>query len=666
MNTVISRLPWLFCSLLTCSLLTFSLSYATLAASTTVSTTTPKVAPENALKTELISDENWLTNAQFVQAVTLDSTHQKQFLAVSESMGIGLLDQQGKVLSHIATNSEHLDFKWLPQSTRQGVLTTLDINSGNVQLIKVDFVRKTIALMIEYPPKNSAIEALCLGESDGKQHIELFTVGVNGEVKQMALTTPVNGAWRLIEINRFPVGPNIKSCAVDDVTNSLYISEENIGVWRYTTDPEQELIRTLLQLPAGLEVEYVDTTAVGDVAVVSPSTNRVWLLNHAANTFSPATLPSKLAPETVQISRIGERLTAFVFDDETQTNYQVDLGKQKVKTSKPLTSDPITSLPAYAQTAPVISYGDAADDPEIWVNTVNPSQSLIYGTDKRHGLNVYALNGKLRQSLAVGRVNNVDIRYNVKVNGEYVDIAAASNRTRKSISLFKIDRHTGLVSFLTDIQTDLADPYGLCMGQYNEQLVVWINDTDGRFQRYDLAFSDNRVKGTKSLEWTVPSQPEGCVSDDANKRLFYGEESTGVWLKQLDNAAEDKLVTSLNHEVAADIEGMSIYMLNGKNYLVVSSQGNNRYAVYAIDENHQYLGVFEVGANWSKFIDGASETDGLAVTHHNLGAQLPYGLLVVQDGHNVMPKATQNFKLVDGTLLREWILSRVTKLGNHR
>ena len=106
---------------------------------------------------------------------------------------------------------------------------------------------------------------------------------------------------------------------------------------------------------------------------------------------------------------------------------------------------------------------------------------------------------------------------------------------------------------------------------------------------------------------------------------------------------------------------MSLYALDGKNYLVVSSQGNNRYAVYAVDDNNKYLGVFEVGINQSQLIDGASETDGLAVTSANLGKQLPHGLLVVQDGHNVMPKATQNFKFVNGTLLRDWILEKVTE-----
>ena len=45
-------------------------------------------------------------------------------------------------------------------------------------------------------------------------------------------------------------------------------------------------------------------------------------------------------------------------------------------------------------------------------------------------------------------------------------------------------------------------------------------------------------------------------------------------------------------------------------------------------------------------IDGAEETDGLAVTSVNLGEGFEQGLLVVQDGFNRRPDETQNFKLV--------------------
>ena len=52
---------------------------------------------------------------------------------------------------------------------------------------------------------------------------------------------------------------------------------------------------------------------------------------------------------------------------------------------------------------------DAADDPAIWRNAANPAASLIVATDKKAGLYVYGLDGKVRSFVAAGRVNNVDL-----------------------------------------------------------------------------------------------------------------------------------------------------------------------------------------------------------------------------------------------------------------
>ncbi|MGH1558903.1 phytase [Caulobacter segnis] len=44
------------------------------------------------------------------------------------------------------------------------------------------------------------------------------------------------------------------------------------------------------------------------------------------------------------------------------------------------------SIQAVRETVPVASTGDAADDPAIWRNPVDPAKSLIVATDKDWGL----------------------------------------------------------------------------------------------------------------------------------------------------------------------------------------------------------------------------------------------------------------------------------------
>jgi 3-phytase len=73
-----------------------------------------------------------------------------------------------------------------------------------------------------------------------------------------------------------------------------------------------------------------------------------------------------------------------------------------------------------------VLFGDAADDPAIWMHASQPEKSLIFGTDKKYGLNLYSLRGELVQTLAVGKISNIDIRQNIFVNGQYKDIAVVS------------------------------------------------------------------------------------------------------------------------------------------------------------------------------------------------------------------------------------------------
>ena len=60
----------------------------------------------------------------------------------------------------------------------------------------------------------------------------------------------------------------------------------------------------------------------------------------------------------------------------------------------PIAPDTVNVM-AKAETAPVASGDDAADDPAIWVNPDDPLKSLIVGTDKKNGLVVYDLSGAI-------------------------------------------------------------------------------------------------------------------------------------------------------------------------------------------------------------------------------------------------------------------------------
>ena len=143
--------------------------------------------------------------------------------------------------------------------------------------------------------------------------------------------------------------------------------------------------------------------------------------------------------------------------------------------------------------------------------------------------------------------------------------------------------------------------------------------------------------------FSVATQPEGCVADDANGTLFVGEEAVGVWAfgaEPNDPANAPELIARTGLEngegrIHADVEGLAIYAPPGEGpdagYLVASSQGNFTYVVYDRVAPHAYRGTFQVVDGPTA--DGSQETDGLDVTAVPLPGY-PQGLFVAQDGFN--------------------------------
>lgn len=313
------------------------------------------------------------------------------------------------------------------------------------------------------------------------------------------------------------------------------------------------------------------------------------------------------------------------------------------------------SVPPALETDPVRSANDAADDPAIWIHPVEPSRSRIIGTDKQAGLYVYDLGGKVVQFLPDGRLNNVDLRYGFPLGTDSVDLVAASERTRGGIALYRIDPEDGrLVDVAAGPQlSGLPAIYGMCMyrSRRSGRYYVFASDESGLVRQWELYEGGGRVHMREVREFAVGSQAEGCAADDDSGALYVAEEGVALWRYEAEPDGGDRRVPVMrvgeHPSLAADLEGVAIYYgAAGAGYVIVSSQGNNSYAVFERAGENRYLGSFAIGANVADRIDGASDTDGIEVTSAPLGAAFPRGLFLAQDGRNTLPSASQNFKLI--------------------
>lgn len=535
---------------------------------------------------------------------------------------------------------------------------------------------------------NAEITGLCAYRSPLSGRHYVFAATDEGHLQQWELYEndgKVDGAL----VRTIPIGFGAGYCAVDETDGTLYITEETVGIWKLAGEPESDAERTLVDLTGprgrlaeevkGIALYRVDATQ-GYLLAADVGSNRlnVYSLQDSAylGSVSVQTIGSASALEEAEglaalSVSLGKSLPAgaVLFADEKGSGagpgYKLlaweaiadALRLQRAQPSANNSGRPsaLATVMPTVETDPVDDYGDAADDPAIWVHPTDPAKSLIIGTQKKRGLYVYDLSGKTLQVIPDGRMNNVDLRYGFELQGERVAIVAASNRTRKSLALYKVDPVTRQLVDVADgtIPTGFRDPYGLCMyhSARSGEFHVFMNDSDsGAYKQWRLVAKGDRVAAEQVREFVVGSQAEGCAADDETGALYIAEEDVGLWRYEAEPTAGTQRIridSTRGGNLKADVEGVAIYYgPNGTGYLVVSNQGADNYAVYRREGQNAFVGHFAIVANPRLGIDGASETDGLDVTSTPLGPAFPHGLLVVQDGRNISPAARQNFKLV--------------------
>ncbi|KAF1708715.1 phytase [Pseudoxanthomonas sacheonensis] len=531
-------------------------------------------------------------------------------------------------------------------------------------------------------PLGFAAEGICLFRNPLDNALYTFVVGDGGEIDQQILFPTAGGKLDARQVRRINVPSTLKQCAADN-KGHVFASEEGVGIWRFNADPEADVSARIVDAPRLGHIEEES----GGVAVYEGGDRR-WLIASdisagqvnvydrdkkgaflgAFKVAAPGS--SEAIGEPGPLFATGATYPSFphgllLVTDEDGSNYKalaiediaqaLKLPLSAPKTAGASTKSKVAAVVATVETTPAGSYGDAADDPAIWADPADPSKSLIVATDKKAGLYLYDMQGKVLQFLPDGKMNNVDLREGFELGGEKIVLVAASNRTDKSIGLYRLDtQKRELVNVADGVQpTGLDDPYGVCMyrSPKDQRFYVFVNGDDTRKRQWELVATPRGVTTRLVRDMNFDTQTEGCVADDRDGTLYVDEEDVALWRMsaEADGGDAKTAVQKIadNPAVKNDFEGLGIYDLgDGRGYIVVSSQGNDTYAVYRREGKQEYLGSFAVVADPLRGIDGISETDGLEVTSRNLGPGFEHGAMIAQDGRNVMPVENQNYKYV--------------------
>ncbi|TXK46806.1 phytase [Pontibacter qinzhouensis] len=314
------------------------------------------------------------------------------------------------------------------------------------------------------------------------------------------------------------------------------------------------------------------------------------------------------------------------------------------------TSQAATATTAMAVVKPVVvtdTVRHDTDDPAIWINAANPSESLVLGTDKNEdgALYVFDLEGKIIKDKVVRglkRPNNVDVAYGFMLNGQPVDIAVVTERMTHKLRIFTLPDmrpidNGGIEVYEGETDAEFRDLMGIAMyttaaGEIHAIAGRKTGPTDGTYL-WQYRLEDNgqgAIKATvvrKFGQYSGQKEIEAIAVDNELGYIYYSDEGIGVRKYYADPAkGNNELALFATTGFGKDHEGISIYKIDdGTGYILVSDQGNNRFHVFpregAADNPHQH--------NLLKMVNTSTlDSDGSDVTSVSLDGKFRNGLFV--------------------------------------
>jgi 3-phytase len=284
------------------------------------------------------------------------------------------------------------------------------------------------------------------------------------------------------------------------------------------------------------------------------------------------------------------------------------------------------------------------DDPAIWVNQADPTQSLILGTDKDAdgALYVFDLQGKTVPGKVIhnlNRPNNVDLVYGLLLGGKPTDVAVVTERGTSRIRTFRLPDMQPLDAQTLDVFAGESQrlPMGIALYKRPSDGVVFAivgrkeGPTQGYLWQYRLDDDGTgHIKATvvrKFGTWSGKKEIESIAVDNELGYIYYSDEGVGVRKYYADPEQGDtELALFAKTGFAEDHEGISIYKTGPKTgYLLVSDQGANQFQIFPRQgdpgkpNDYKLLKIVKVAAQIS---------DGSEVTNVALGKQFPHGLFV--------------------------------------
>ncbi|MDO1511635.1 phytase [Maribacter confluentis] len=464
------------------------------------------------------------------------------------------------------------------------------------------------------------------------------------------------------EFGKYSGKNEIEAIVVDDELGYVYYSDEGIGVRKYYADVDrgnEELAlfanQNFTEDHEGLSIYQTDL-GTGYIIVSDQQANKFHLFSREGSNSDPHDHQLVKVVELMTNESDGSEVTnaslgtlfpkglfVAMSDDKTFHFYSWEdiAGENLLIAPDGLPQHTMNAIhPKYITENVVFD----TDDPAIWIDKKDPSNSFIIGTDKEDGGGLYAfdLQGKIIKEkcvLDLQRPNNVDIAYDFKLNGKLVDIAVTTERSNNQLRIFSLPDMKPIDGGGLPVFTDreISDPMGIALYTDQKTKEIYaivgpkIGPATGYLSQYKIHSSP---KGTAMItkvrdfgNYSGVKEIEAIAVDNELGYIYYSDEVYGVRKYYADpKKGNEELALFGTKDFGRDIEGISIYKNDdGTGYILISDQQQNTFNIYPREgaknapNNHVLLKSVELLT---------LESDGSDVTSVAINEEFPKGMFV--------------------------------------
>lgn len=172
-------------------------------------------------------------------------------LGTDKKGGLAVYDLSGQELQYLEDgriNNVDLRYDFPLGDRREAVVAVSERSDDLLVFYTVDVETRSLLHVTSRPIEIGIGEAygLCMYHSVRTDEYYVFVNDEDGLVEQWRIfddgTGQVDAEW----VRSFAVGSQTEGCVVDDERGSLYIAEEDVGIWKYAAEPDASATRTLV------------------------------------------------------------------------------------------------------------------------------------------------------------------------------------------------------------------------------------------------------------------------------------------------------------------------------------------------------------------------------------------------------------------------------------